>query len=271
MPVAQPFTTDGVYNGFPSCFPKVDVSVFAKWTTFSGYNKDDSDALTAVTQAQIDQSLQLAGKLFWNLYRVTCDTGNVSIPASILSEVIVSGWDAFSLEPEPDPIEPVGRICEGVITRGGDLQPILADVGLGQGGPFTTAAFARFYDGDTTDEDNYVGIGSGQIDWADGVSRGYDLAPIAMWVIDLVIDPQSFLGGYSNDDIGIGNGYTYEYTYVEREGIHFLWLGAIVDDSVLGPGVVTQVDSETLRAWLENSGDVEDQAQITGLDFYTYP
>ena len=232
MPVAIPFSTNGAYNGFPSCFQKVDVSAFDKWTTFSGFNKD---SVGSPTQSQIDQSIQLAGKLFWNLYRVTCETGDVSIPSSILSEVIVSGWDAFSLEPEPDPIEPVGRVCEGSITRGGGEQ-ILADVGLGLGGQFTTAAFARFYNGDTTDEANFVGIGSGKIDWADGVTRGFDLAPIAMWIIDLLlenVDPQSFLGGYSNDDIGSGNGYTYEYTYVERDGINFLWLGSIVDDSLL--------------------------------------
>ena len=72
MPIAEPFSTNGAYNGFPSCFDKVDVSGFDFWITASGYNKDDS--AQAPTQSQIDQSLQAAGKLFWNLHKVTLDT-----------------------------------------------------------------------------------------------------------------------------------------------------------------------------------------------------
>jgi hypothetical protein len=267
MPEAKPFSTNGAYNGFPSCFQKVDVSEFDYWTTFSGHNKD---SVGSPSQSSIDRSVQLAGKLFWNLYRVTCSVGLADDPSTLVEQVTVSGWDAFSLEPEPDPIEPSGRVCEGPITRGGDLQPVLADVSLGQGGQFTTAAFSRMYDGDTSDETKFVGIGSAQIEWADGVARSFDLAPIAMWLIDLLIDPTSLLGGFSDDEL-IGAGMTYEYAYIEREGVHFVWLGAIVDDSSLGAGVTTQVDSATLRAWLTDGGVVKEQAQITGLDFYTYP
>ena len=266
MPEATPFSTNGVYNGFPSCFEKVDVSEFEYWTTFSGFNKDSAGS---PTQSQIDQSIQLAGKLFWNLYRVTCDIGFVNNEFfDTITEVIINGGDATGFDPEPDPIQPNERVCEGVLTRGGNTSPYLADVNLSQGGSSTTAGFARMYDGDTANEANFVGIGSGKIDWAGGVSRGYDLAPIAMWIIDLFIDPMSFLGGYSNDEVASGN--TYEYTYVELEGIHFLWLGSIRDDSQLGPGFTTHIDSATLRAWLEDDGVVTDQAQITGLEFYTY-
>lgn len=257
MPVATPFSTYGVYNGLPDCLPSVDVSGFDFWTTASGYNKD---SVGEPTQSQIDQSIQLAGKLFWNLYRITCATGQVSIPSSILDEVIVSGWDAPELEPEPDPIEPEKRVCSGSLTRGGDLFPILADVDL-----TLERGFARMYDGDTADEGNFIGYGSGLIDWN---NIDDEIAPIAQWVIDLFIDPQSHLGGYSNDDVGSGR--LYEYTYIEREGIHFLWLGVIDDASTLGPNVESFIDSDNLRVWLEVDEVVEDQAQITGLEFYTY-
>tara|TARA_R110002167_G_C12594258_1_gene644525 strand:+ start:438 stop:1226 length:789 start_codon:yes stop_codon:yes gene_type:complete len=262
MPTADKFSTNGVYNGLSGCVPKVDVSGFDYWTTASGYNKD---SVGAVTQEQIEQSLHKIGLLYWNMHRVTCATGNVSIPISMLTDVIVSGWDAPNEVTEPDPIQPSERVCSGSLTRGGDTLPNLADVDLR-----LASGFARFYKGEVTDEANFIGYGLGLIDWAGGVSSGSDLAPFAMWVIDFFVDPQSLLGGYSNDDIGSGNGRTYEYTYVERDGIHMLWLGAIVEDSTLDPSVVTQVKSETLRAWLEDGGVVQEQAQITGFEFYTY-
>ena len=61
---AEKFKALGAGNGFSSCKQKVEVSNYAKWTTFSGYN---SDSEGDPTQAQIDESFALAVKLFWNL------------------------------------------------------------------------------------------------------------------------------------------------------------------------------------------------------------
>jgi hypothetical protein len=262
MPIAYPFSTLGKLNGLPGCVPKVDVSGFDYWITASGYSKDDFDASTVVTQEQIDQSLHKIGRLFWNLYRVTCATGNVSIPSSMLNEVIVSGWDAPIDPIQPDPIQPSERVCSGSLTRGGDTLPNLADVDLR-----LASGFARFYKGDVTDEANFIGYGLSEIDWADFTSGG-ESPTIAQWVVDLFIDPQLLLGGYANDTVG--GGREKEFAYVERNGIHMLWLGVILDNSTLGPGVTTHVDSETLRVWLENGGVTYEQAQITGFEFWEY-
>ena len=259
MPTADKFSSNGLYNGLSGCVPKVDVSGFDYWTTASGYKKDSSGQ---VTQDQIDQSLHKIGLLYWNLYRVTCATGNASIPSSLLTEVIVSGWNAPSFDPEPDPIQPNERVCSGSLTRGGDTLPNLGDIDLR-----LASGFSRMYKGDTTDEENFIGYGLSQIDWADFTSGGAS-PTIAQWVVDLFIDPQSLLGGYANDDVGSGR--TYEYAYVEREGVNMLWLGVINDGSTLGPGVTTHVDAETLRAWLVNGGVDQEQAQITSLELWEY-
>jgi len=255
MPTADTFTTLGVFNGFPSCVAKVDVSSYDKWTTLGGFNKDSGGVPTS---AQVRDSHKIAVRLYWNLYRVTCETGDVSVPSSILSEVIVSGWDAPNEAQEPEPIQPNERGCSGSLTRGGDLLPILADVDLR-----LSTGIVRMYN-----KSNFVGYGLGLIDW-DNAVQGEDLAPIAQWVIDVFVDPQSLLGGYSNDDVS--SGILYEYTYVVRDGIHMLWLGSILLDSELSPGLTTHIDSATLRAWLEDGGSPSSQAQITGLEFYTYP
>ena len=258
MPVAYPFSTLGKLNGLSGCVPKVDVTPYDYWITASGYSKDDFDASVAVTQDQIDQSLHAIGRLYWNLYRVTCATGLVSIPSSMLTEVIVSGWDAPIDPIQPDPIQPKDRVCRGPMTRGGDTYPNLGDVSLClESRPWsdfseTLPAFARFYKGDTTDEENFIGFGLGKITW--NSQDPHLIAPIAQWYIDVFIDPQSFLGGYADDTVGSGR--KKEFAYVERGGIYMLWLGVISDDSPLGPGITTHVDSDTLRAWLVDSSGV---------------
>ena len=259
MSVAYPFSTLGKLNGLPGCVPKVDVSGFDYWTTASGYNKD---SVGAVTQEQIEQSLHKIGLLYWNMHRVTCATGNVSIPISMLTEVIVSGWDAPNEVTEPDPIQPSERVCSGSLTRGGDTLPNLADVDLR-----LASGFSRFYKGDVTDEANFIGYGLSEINWSDYTSGG-DSPTIAQWLIDVFIDPQSLLGGYANDTVG--GGREKDFSYVERGGMHMLWLGVILDSSTLGPGVTTHVDSETFRVWLEDGGVVQEQAQITGFEFWEY-
>ena len=185
-------------------------------------------------------------------------SGFTSSASPPVTEVIVSGWDAvaFPPEPQPDPIEPEQRVCKGVLTRGGDTFPNLADVDTR-----LENSIVRMYNGDEGDEENFVGYGLGKINWLNPID---DLAPIATWVIDLAYDAQSRLGGYSNDDI---TGWKYEYTYVEVDGIHCLWLGVIANDS---PPSLTYLDSANLRAWGEADGEIETEARIIGLDFWDY-
>ena len=71
MPIAQKFKALGAGNGFPSCVGKLDVSDYDYWTTLSGVNKDNPDASPELIQ----ESLELAMKLFWNLNGVTGTLG----------------------------------------------------------------------------------------------------------------------------------------------------------------------------------------------------
>lgn len=256
MPQALPFNTLGAGNGFPSCVPKVDVSGYDHWTTFSGHTKTIGGI---PNQASIDASLVAGMKLFWNLYRVTLATGHLDFP--LLEEVIVSGWDALTEPSEPPPIEPKGRVCGGSLTRGGNTAPNLGDVDLR-----LATGFSRMYNGVTSNEANFIGYGGGVISTASSFDP---TATIATWYIPVGGDPASHLGGYSTDDFSAG--ITYEYDYVVIEGVNFLWLGR-VDSSDGDPDTEEFVDSATLRAWMRYiPTDTTEQAQILDLEFYTYP
>jgi hypothetical protein len=263
MPTAYPFSTLGKLNGLPGCVPKVDVSGFDYWTTASGYNKDDFDASTAVTQEQIDQSLHKIGRLFWNLYRVTCRTGYLSNPSSILTEVIVGEWDITELDFDlvSVPIEPKDRGCGGPLSDSGSSVPNLGYIDLR-----LDTGFSRFYNGDTDDEANFIGYGGAFIDTASSFDPN---GTIRSAYIPIGGDPESILGGYSTDNFS--GGVIYEYAYVDIQGIHFLWLGRVDDPGSVDPDWDQGVDSETLRAWFRHiPTDTTEQAQITGLEFWEY-
>jgi len=241
MPTADKFSTNGAYNGFPSCFDKVDVSEFDFWITASGYNKDDS--AQAPTQAQIDQSLQAAGKLFWNLHKVTLDT-------------FYDEWSFSELSIE----EPNKRIC-GDGSRGEvktDLNTFVkVIVDLSQ-----TSGIQRFYNGATTDEANFIGYGFGLIDLEAGIYQADSTISTSADDLD-VTHSLVWLGGYGMD---YDTGHTDVYEYVERGGIHFLFAGH-------AQGSWAEVDAETLMAKTSNfqNDAIYTKAQITGLEFWTYP
>ena len=166
MPIAYPFSTLGKLNGLPGCVPKVDVSGFDYWTTASGYNKDDFDASTAVTQEQIDQSLHKIGRLFWNLYRLELDCYVVNGNPAI-TELIIDG----TIDQSGTAIQPNERVCAGSQTTLGeqiiDEVAVVADLRLG-----SNQGFARLYTGPTTDEANFIGYGLGEASFSGGFDGG---------------------------------------------------------------------------------------------------
>ena len=248
MPVANPFSTHGVYNGFPSCFVSVDVSGFDFWTTASGHNKD---SVGAPTENQIDQSLQAVGKLFWNLHKVNVDTFYTT---STLSEQFVTGQENGDVD---DAIEPSERVCGGSLSTDEIFPIIEGQIDLRQ-----TSGMQRFYNGSTTDEANFIGYGFGLIDFEN--------------LVKSTIYTESDDGNVVNSGVQLG-GYSANYTtsetevyeYIERDGIHFLFFGHA---GVSGIGGFTEeVTAATLTAETKYDGVVYTKAQITGLDFYTYP
>jgi len=248
MPEAAPFSTDGVYNGFPGCFEKVDVSSFDFWTTASGHKKD---AVGSPSQASIDKSLQLVGKLFWNLYRLELDCLIIS-GINPVTELIIDG----DFDQAGAPIQPVERICSGSVTTLGEQfvneVSVVADLRQGIG-----IGFSRMYDGDTTDEDNFIGYGLGKAAFATDKS-------IDIYVYEGIYDASLSLGGYTLDETD--GGRSWNYTYIEMDGIHMVFVGAGG-----GGGVSTAFTQDPPATVVTSGTTVIAQAEITSLEFYTYP
>jgi len=246
MPVAEPFTTNGVYNGFPSCFEKVDISGFDFWTTASGFNKNSVGSPSAVS---IQQSLTMVGKLFWNLHKVDVDT---FFDTSILSEQFVTGEENGG---EDDAIEPGERVCGGSLSTDEVFPFIEGQIDLRQ-----TSGMVRMYNGATTDEEKFIGYGFGLIDFENGAETTIETSSNDGLVVNSLVQ----LGGYSTN---YTTSETEVYEYVERDGIHFLFFG-----HAGGAGVATEeVTAATLTAETKNGGATVTKAQITGLEFWTYP
>lgn len=232
----------------PDCFEKVDVSGFDFWTTASGFNKDSGGT---PTQSQIDQSLQLVGKLFWSLHKVDVDT---FFDASMLSEQFVTGEENGG---EDDTIEPEGRNCAGSLSTDDVDNLALGQIDLRQ-----TSGMKRMYNGETTDETKFIGYGFGLIDFENLTN-----STIGTLSNDGdVVNSEVQLGGYS---MNFTTSETEVYEYVDRDGIHFLFFGHA---GVAGIGGFTEeVTASTLTAETKNGGVTYTKAQITGLEFWTYP
>ena len=248
MPVARPFSTNGVYNGLPNCLPSVDVSGFDYWTTASGYNKE---SVGSPTQAQIDQSLHNVGKLFWNLHKVNVDTFYTT---SVLSEQFVTGQENGDVD---DGIEPDERVCGGLLSTDN-----VGNLATGQIDLRETSGMVRMYNGATTDETKFIGYGFSLIDFENDAKSTLETFSDDGDVVNSLVQ----LGGYS---MNYTTTETEVYEYVERDGIHFLFFGHA---GVGGAGGFTEeVTASTLTAETKNAGVTYTKAQITSLDFYTYP
>eukprot|EP00918_Siedleckia_nematoides_P084689 GHVU01186095.1.p1 GENE.GHVU01186095.1~~GHVU01186095.1.p1 ORF type:complete len:297 (-),score=18.17 GHVU01186095.1:157-1047(-) len=186
---ADPFTALGLGNGFPFCPQKADVSGETKWVTLGGTQKGSSP-----TQGEIDLSLKNAMKLFWSLNGITLDgeetysrspANNYSVTVEIDGSTAVDTTpftndkdetqiEWYNLEYADDPTgfplvdenqEPNERACY----RSGDIYRLIYNSSEGYtdyGSNLSTTAafnFVRMYDGVTTNEDNFVGYGAGNI------------------------------------------------------------------------------------------------------------
>ena len=135
MPVAESFNALGAGNGFPSCLTKVNMldlngdgsNVEAKkWTTLGGTQKGQSP-----TDGEISLSLKNAMKIYWNLYSVSTDDDTVLLD-------VIGG----------DSLEPKDRACRSFWAKTAPSFNLTV-----YGSPI------RMYDGDTSDEGNFVGDG----------------------------------------------------------------------------------------------------------------
>lgn len=195
MPTADPFTVLGNFDGFNDCpnwyNGKIDVSEFAKWTTFSGVSNDNSEA----TEELILESHRLALHYFWNTY--SFNVAGTGSPASEDPEFglrsftqvgdakkilySVRGEEEFNTGSEWKIIEeskPMDRICTNAVDYGDDdngYNQWLVEGGgetynfvqtqyknIDADGEYTNCSplVCRMYNGSTDDEENFVGWGA---------------------------------------------------------------------------------------------------------------
>jgi len=152
MPTATPFTALGTGNGFPFCIDeKLDVSSY--------------DAVQPLTFAQ-------AMKIYWNLHGAVGffkfpadETGNPIIEVNNVNDQDFIDYNEVTGEIKDDnsgtPTEPKGRVCNPPFTgiNGGkniegnnNFSSLGSNINLEDG-------FVRYYDGDISDEDNFIGYG----------------------------------------------------------------------------------------------------------------
>jgi hypothetical protein len=269
MPEAEPFSTRGAYNGLPSCFEKVDVSEFDYWTTFSGYNEESSGS---VTQAQIEQSLQAAGKLYWRLRKVHVDTFTVPGGLDTLPDLVVNGqdWvDPTDSLPLDDSIEPRKRGCGGSLSTA-TIALLEGEINLTIAGNFT-----RMYDGPTDDEDNFVGYGMGEMSLDGGSTARY--APLINSFFGSTGRPMALLGSYGDESLpstsevyGYGHVEVVDDTNADNVPTHMLFMGYGLEVSGPSP-ITTVVNVSEMSVTSTQSGSPTAQAKFESFEFYTYP
>lgn len=172
MPVAQKFMSRGLGNGFPFCCPKIDMNDLEAdgsgttatfWITLGGNKKGE---VVDTEKYGISQ----ASRFYRNFYSVSGTANHsmawVSPPAGEAdgtASLSSANVDDDSIETTPRP-EPKDRVCLSELRfqkdddDGSAHSTILRD-------PFWTdpvfngEPIVRMYDGDISDEDNFVGYG----------------------------------------------------------------------------------------------------------------
>ena len=256
MPTAQTFTALTGGNGLPSCPLKVDVSEFDYWTTFSGYNKSNEGSEPSFLQ--VEKSQQLAAKLAWNLREVILPFSSDQ-NSSYYSSLLVNGSDWEEGEEIEPAIEPQKRVCGGAGVS--NYQALFGGFEGTISRAYIDLSIFRLYNGDTSDEDKFIGYGLGEMEdfrgrvgayLIDGISSG----GVQVEIGGCMMEPR---GDSSEVDAG----------YVSLDGFHFVGLvGAYPPTNDYQP----DLDLENLSAKVDEiaTGDNLWDAQIESLDLYTY-
>ena len=179
MPTAESFTSLGAGNGLNVCTRRLDVSTFDHWTTFSGVTNSSPGA----SEEKIGESIALAAKYFWNTasFDVSGIGHNLDTQSSqIFNEEVTLNkfkldFQDFTYE-DQGPFEPRLRCLAG--TAFPRYNPDDPDPDAGRyyyevqnevydfsvGGPIFNPSpmVVRMYNGDTTDEGNFVGYGAAE-------------------------------------------------------------------------------------------------------------
>tara|TARA_R110002167_G_C12455741_1_gene632228 strand:- start:30 stop:806 length:777 start_codon:yes stop_codon:yes gene_type:complete len=258
MPTATPFNA-GRGNGFPFCLYSIDVNnspngdPYTHWTTLGGTYKDGSTA----TQSEINLSLMNAMKLFWNynghtsVYNVTDYSVNIDIDNG--------GYDTFSLKrPVPFFSNPKSRVCAGNGWKNPDgtdlaywsISQRLPSTGLVS--MRTTVSIVRMYEGNTNNEDNFIGYGNSAAIYAG--NNGDILEFRSLW--------------YENNPGSVpwpGNDEVFKYINLDGEDIPTV-ARALSAFSSVDTVTISDEQSATFERASFNTKTIKHQ----DFDFYTY-
>ena len=246
MPTADSFTALGRANGFPYCLSKVDVSGSDYWTTLGGTQKGGT-----ATESEKNLSIVNAMKIVWNFESIDFTlSSNTSGGSKSISSLDDSGK------------EPKERLCDpGISDRktetgsGNSLVANYDDIpGLG---------FSRFYDGSTSDENNYVGVGMApSLDASSppplfDISGSASTARIAYRLSGVGVEPNQLFSG---------TNITLETGYVTISGLPFVYEVGAKGSS----GDSRSVSSTACSASGSGSGGYAVSFSGPSLTFYTY-
>jgi len=257
MPTATSFTALGRGSGFPLCLEKVDVSGYDRWTTLGGVSKESPSP----TDAKISTSLVNAMKLYWNLYSLkgTCSvsgSNNVETISASVDEVVANFNTVDGLKPNE-------RVCVSGVPGTEDFE---TDEDLGSLGNLHIAKaqlsigiefeFMRFYDGETTDENNFIGYGLESFNGDPFVPGGGESAAFMNFTASArYTDTEDSIGNNAGAYDCIGSVVEEEdtdwtYSYVTISGIPFV--------------------RATFNYFQGSSPEPTREATIDSIDFYTY-
>ena len=255
MPNSGKFMSDGAGNGFPFCLGfanqnRISVTSEPYWTTLSGWSKVNEPALKA---ASIAESRALAMRIFWNIVEVT---GSLSTTSDIYASSALTTTGDYSTEPNE-------RVCfennffsfsdyNGTkFTNYSEIEASIKIVSMYNG--------AEFVGYGVTDTG---GSTSGGI-LADARSNGSGTSGFQQARAQVAIASiPSISGAISDTD------------YVQLGDFHFVCVATARNN--FGTEIV---DAASLYAYSEGTDNKPSDptivstatAQLTGLNFYTYP
>ena len=156
MPTATEFTALGAGNGFALCLSSIDITDrgFQKWITLGGNRKGGS-----VTES--GKGLAQAMQFYWNLegFRFSASASASNGQVSVSTSLTDYSSDADSSRK----IIPMHRVCESLRDISVSDYDVNAPLGSSSVFGFTTwngfNEIYRYYNGVTSNEDNFVGYG----------------------------------------------------------------------------------------------------------------
>ena len=205
MPTADKFTFIADDYG-ASGLSRTDVSGKDAWTTLSGFNKN---SVGAPTESQLNESKRLAWKLFLLNYSCTLtasatDTFNL-FPNAVISGINVD--DDIIADGNQTPLsiaDPQKRLA---YQESGSKKVVNNTTNIVEA-YFGASRPRRLYNGDITDEANFVGYGSGG-------ARSYALSQGGQSEVNLT----SFVTDFK---VPSNSNRIWDYAYVNFEGFHFV-------------------------------------------------